>query len=397
MSQEAIAKDGYIIAFQGKWGAGKTSTVELIIRYLRHLEMQRASSIAFATDRGLEELETMALTFERIEGQVISIYDQNKNIEYWEKSIRHNTFSQWIGSESDATMAENYLDLLTYVNTRPRTIVLRFSPWIFAGRVELAAALLSELARTLGRRLGTDVRAAFGRVLARLSELAPLGAAGVDLMTGSGIGRLVSSSSSLLKNAADQMTAGPSLEEMREQLKRSLRKLTNQQVVVVVDDVDRLTPGEALELITIVKGLGDLPNIVYILLYDEERLIKLLDKAILSAGARDYLDKIVQYSVQLPIIKVEDIGTFLEKDLRWFMDSLSDEETARFRFAWIYFMRYYLQTPRDVKRLVNNYSFASIALKEYTDPIDLLILEVIRIYEPSIYSWLKINIAEVVD
>jgi predicted KAP-like P-loop ATPase len=193
------------------------------------------------------------------------------------------------------------------------------------------------------------------------------------------------------------MTAGPSLEEMREQLKRSLRKLTNQQVVVVVDDVDRLTPGEALELITIVKGLGDLPNIVYILLYDEERLIKLLDKAILSAGARDYLDKIVQYSVQLPIIKVEDIGTFLEKDLRWFMDSLSDEETARFRFAWIYFMRYYLQTPRDVKRLVNNYSFASIALKEYTDPIDLLILEVIRIYEPSIYSWLKINIAEVVD
>ncbi len=263
--------------------------------------------------------------------------------------------------------------------------------------MELAAALLSELARTLGQRLGPEVKAAFGRVLERLAELAPLAGTGVDLMTGLGFGRLASSGSPLLKRVADRMTSGPSLEELRSQLKRVLRVLTNQQVLVVVDDVDRLTPHEALEMMTVVKGLGDLPNVVYVLLYDEKRLVGLMNSALSEQDSRSYIEKIVQYAVQLPPISINDVATLLERDLRDILETFSENEHARFRFAWNFCIRHYIITPRDVKRLINHYYFARSALVQYTDPIDLLILEVIRLHEPGTYSWLRTNITEVVN
>jgi hypothetical protein len=269
--------------------------------------------------------------------------------------------------------------------------------FLLGGRVELAAALLSELARTLGQRLGPEVRAAFGRVLGRLAELAPLAGTGVDLMTGLGLGRLASSGSPLLKRVADRMTSGPSLEELRSELKRALRVLVGQQVLVVVDDVDRLTPQEALEMMTVVKGLGDLPNVVYVLIYDEERLVSLVNSALSQPDGGTYVEKIVQYSVQLPLINIDEIASLFEMDFKDFFESLSSSELSRFRFAWNYFMRHYILTPRDVKRLINHYYFARSALEQYTDPIDLLILEVIRLHEPSAYSWLRANIADVVN
>ena len=165
-----VAKDGYIIAVHGKWGAGKTSTVELAIRYLRHIEMERASHIALPPNRDSnprtrDELEVMARTFEQIEGRILSIENQNKDPTRWEPSSRFKEFLKWLGSEESARVADYYWQLKVYVDKNPRTLVVRFSPWIFSGRVELASALLSELARTLGQRLGPDVRAAFGQVL----------------------------------------------------------------------------------------------------------------------------------------------------------------------------------------------------------------------------------------
>ena len=148
---------------------------------------------------------------------------------------------------------------------------------------------------------------------------------------------------------------------------------------------------------TVIKGLGDLPNVVYVLVYDEERLIGLVNSALAQQDSGSYIEKIVQYSVRLPPINIDDIAKLLERDFRDVFDSLSENELSRFRFAWNYCIRYYILTPRDLKRLINHYYFARSALTEYTDPIDLLILEVFRLHEPSLYSWLRANIAAVIN
>jgi len=402
VSKDGVAKDGYIIAINGQWGSGKTSTIELILRRMRHLEMERASQIVlpqYQTARpcSQEELENMSRPFEEIEGRIGLIEAQNKDTTRWEPISRINEFRRWLDSEKRAEDADRYFRLRTHVAKNPRTVVVRFSPWIFSGRVELAAALLSELARTLGQTLGADVRNAFGKVLGRLAELAPLGGAGIDLVGGSGLGGILSSGSSIMRKVADRMTSGPSLDELRLQLKQALRALDERQVLIVVDDLDRLTPQEALEMVTLVKGLGDLPNVVYVLSYDEETLARLIDQAVDANNKSNYLDKIVQYSVSLPLFGRDDIANFLEKDLIEFTEKLSSSDQSRLRFVWNYVLRHYLRTPRDVRRLVNNFYFARLAIAEITDPIDLLVIETLRLFEPAIYSWVRFNIADLAD
>src|SRR5271157_1799555 len=93
-----------------------------------------------------------------------------------------------------------------------------------------------------------------------------------------------------------------------------------------------------------------------------KRLIGLVNSALAQQDGGSYIEKIVQYSVQLPPINVDDIAKLLERDFRDVFDSLSENELSRFRFAWNYCIRYYILTPRDLKRLINHYYFARSAL-----------------------------------
>jgi predicted KAP-like P-loop ATPase len=396
----APAENGYVIAVNGEWGSGKSSVIELVLRYIFHIEMIRLSEESIPPDRdpkhiNMSQVEAMACIYERIAGRINYLDNQNLNTDMWEPISRKNDFLHWLGSEDEADLADYYWRAKVRLKKSQRTIVLRFTPWLFSGRVELATALLSELGRTLGQRLGDDVRNAFGRVLARLAELAPLGGAGLDLASGFGIGRILTAGSPLLKKAADRLTAGPSLDELRSGLKQALSALVNRQVLVIVDDLDRLTPAEALEMISLVKGLGDLPNVIYLLSYEEKLLANLLRKALRMDG-KEFLGKIVQYSVYLPIIDKDDLYNLLINDLKDEIGEMIANQRERFTFAWLYVIRQYLRTPRDVRRLVNNFSFAKSALAEQTDALDLLILEVLRLNDSQVYMWIRENLSELV-
>jgi hypothetical protein len=76
----AVASDGFVIALLGEWGSGKTSVIELIVRYLRHIEMERASKHALLGEAQpfpvtLDQLERMSEPFERIEARIRAFAD----------------------------------------------------------------------------------------------------------------------------------------------------------------------------------------------------------------------------------------------------------------------------------------------------------------------------------
>jgi len=59
-------------------------------------------------------------------------------------------------------------------------------------------------------------------------------------------------------------------------------------------------------------------------------------------------------------------------------------------------LQYYLHTPRDVRRFINSLSVARSGVADYTDLIDLMLLEILRIFEPTVYWWLRRNLNLVV-
>ncbi|CDX16995.1 hypothetical protein MPLDJ20_110080 [Mesorhizobium plurifarium] len=392
IDQLAVAKDGFVIGLIGAWGAGKSSVVELTLRYLKHEEMVRASG---NTQPSIQDLEEMSRKFTRVEPVTNALIAGNLDVDLWERNHRDREFLKACGSNEDAALALEYWRLKRKVENDPRNIVVRFSPWLFPGKAELASALISDLARAIGERLGSEVQEAFAAILSRLTQAVPLAGAATDVITGGAFGGLLASSLDISDKLAKRLTSGPTLESVRDRLRQALRALGTKKVVVVVDDLDRLTPAEAVEMISLLKGLGDLPNVIYLLCYDELRLAKLI-KTDLRLDGHEFLQKIVQYPVHLPPLDPTDISRLLDADLQEILPTLRSDDQRRLGYAWYLVLRHYLRTPRDVRRLINAYSVACAGLGDHTDPIDLLILETIRIYEPSIYNWVRQNLDQLV-
>jgi predicted KAP-like P-loop ATPase len=396
-----VARDGFVISILGEWGSGKTSVIELVVRYLRHIEMERASQAAILNEpeprpKTIAELEAMSEAFEQIADRIKAMEAGQKNLTYWERINRIDQFRRWLDSEQSAEIADRYFQLKLNVEASPRTIVVRFSPWLIAGRVELAQALMSELARALGETLGHDVKQAFAAVLQRLAEFAPVGGIALELLTTSSIGKLLVTSGAWSGKIASTMASGPTLDQLRERLRAALRTLKGRRVLVLVDDLDRLTPPEALEMVSLVKSLGDLPNVIYLLTYEEAKLAELLEEATGVDGG-NFLEKIVQYSVHLPLIESEDLVRLLNVDLSALLSDLSDEERRRLGTTWYHVFRHYLTTPRHVRRFVNAVSVGLSALEDYVDRIDFVLITLLQLYEPNVYWWVRRNLDDITE
>ncbi len=233
-----IANDGFVIAVLGEWGTGKSSVVEMTIRFLTHIEMERASESVLWGDRqavpeNLETLEALAETFDRVSDKVFAYDMLNLDFSRTQRAARWNLFRSWLDTQKEADKADRYWKLFVKIQERRRTTLVRFSPWLIAGRAELASALLSELARALGEKLGPDVQEAFASMLERLSEFAPIAGAGLDAVTGGGLGKVLASGGAWPAKFAAKLTKGPTLDQLREKLRSSLRKQPDQRVLAL--------------------------------------------------------------------------------------------------------------------------------------------------------------------
>jgi predicted KAP-like P-loop ATPase len=267
---------------------------------------------------------------------------------------------------------------------------------LIAGRSELATALLSELARALGEKLGPGIQKAFASLLGRLGELAPIAGAGIDLATGSGAGKIVSAGITWSSKAATAQTTGPTLEELRERLRSLLRALKDKRILVIIDDLDRLMPNEAKEMIGLVKSLGDLPNVIYLLSYDEKNLTKLISHTTPLDG-HNYLKKIVQYPIHLPPISRGGLAKIFDADLSEILPPLDSDQKERIGYTWQYIFKHYLTTPRDVRLYINSLAVSLSSQKDHVDPIDLILLELLRLHEPELYFWIVNHIEELAE
>lgn len=310
--------------------------------------------------------------------------------------------------------------------------VAEFNPWQFANRDQLARAFFDQVGLALGRstfegrsrlagrwrryaaylRTGTDLLATIRTPAAIAMALVAVAFFGVSLggaqllglVVGGGLllcAALLHWSSRFAEAVQGALAIGTevgqkSIPEMRDELTADLRRLP-EPLLVVVDDVDRLTPTEALEMLQLVKANADFPNVVYLLLYDRETLEKSVGEVLAATTGRAYLEKIVQISFDIPIIE----GGRLRKVLFEGLDALlADERVARrfdeHRWGNIFLggLAPYFTDLRRVNRFLSTLSFHvgvfSTATAFEVNPLDLLSLEVLRMFEPDLHRRLPL-------
>lgn len=131
-------------------------------------------------------------------------------------------------------------------------------------------------------------------------------------------------------------------------------KSADDRVVIFIDDLDRLVPGRAVELMEVMKNFLDVPQAVFVLAIDYQVVVRgLKDKfgvAVRELGGRSFFDKIIQVPFRMPS-QAYEVGNYLTSMLAHVGLSVGEGDVEEY----VDLVRHSIGfNPRSIKRLCNN-------------------------------------------
>lgn len=262
--------------------------------------------------------------------------------------------------------------------------VAQFNPWLYSDTLALHQGFFAELRAALpkGRRWN-EARAGlvrFGRAVAPLGAAA--GLLGLDGRT-------------TIEGLADRLES--SATAYRAKVEKKLQQL-NIPLLMVIDDLDRLSAHELLHLFKLVRLAGRLPNVYYLLSYDERTLTDLLSKTDLvgPTGDRrslDYLEKIVQVRIDIPMLRLDEVDSAIDRGLHMVaerhhvLQRPADLQELQLSFSKVLGQR--LRTPRALKRYFGQLDAFLPSVGEEVHFGDFAVLTWLRTVEPGVYNLLQ--------
>lgn len=160
-----------------------------------------------------------------------------------------------------------------------------------------------------------------------------------------------------------------------------------------VDDIDRLEPDQIRMLLRQVKANANLPNIVFVLLFQPSIVERALDPVADSDG-RAFLEKVVQASFDLPAVPVSTVhqlfATELEELVGAYATTANGFSQRRWGNAYVGCIQPMLRNLRDARRLISSIAVhlplhVSGSVLE-VNIVDFLILEALRVFEPDLHQ-----------
>lgn len=263
--------------------------------------------------------------------------------------------------------------------TQDLTIV-EFNPWWFNGQDALAQAFFSELGTVIGKSLPEKARDALRVLGRRLSGAGSMIGAAVDLATAGAAGGAAEGAASLV---GDLLGSERTVPEEHAVLSKAL-KTAGRRFLVIVDDLDRLAPDEALLMFKLVKSVGRLPNVMYLLVFDRELAERAVADKFPSEGAH-FLEKIIQASFELPPPEPHDLRDLLLANVQRLMGDVEGDEAVRFMNLFYDIVAPHILRPRDVVRLTNALEVTWPAVAGEVNRADFLAIETLRLNWPQVH------------
>ena len=340
-----VNRSTYAIGVDGPWGSGKSSILRLLIKELARREPHNSND-------GV--------------GQIVV------------------QFSPWLISNQTALIAEFFKQLEKAVDLASRRTSLLHS----FGKKNALRKWLALRKRSI-RKNFRSVRKAMHR-FAGLTALASTAAAAVDPTLGSAL-----TSTAIRRFGKEIGPSTRSLEVLKSQLHDYLGQIAEAdntfRILVVIDDLDRLDPKDALEVLRLVKAVADFPAVSYLLAYDRKSLASAISKSDLIDDGDAYLEKIVQFSFKVPPLEPFQLRRWLKHELNELFPGRVNEGLRRTQVVLDEWAGRLLRTPRDVKRLLFAVRAIWPKLEPNADLLDLVWIQLVKekaaTSEADLYSW----------
>lgn len=342
-------REGRVFAIRGNWGSGKSSLKNMVIEALK------------AGNPGAHHLE----------------------------------FNPWQWGDSDAIARALFEQMASHLGgefapeAASRAKAIRhYGDMLVGGGGPLAAAddgkgivgWLTALTLLLGS-VGVGYSIFSVQILAAIA----IGSGGLLLLIGK-----------ILRWWGKDRSAEP-LDTVRVDLEQRLGQLDG-PLVIFVDDIDRLEPEQIRMLFRQIKVNANLPNILFVLLFQPSIVENALNPVAGTEG-REYLEKIVQAHFDLPPIAPDQLMKIFGLQLGTIVDHLAVDENGFQQLRWANVMISgilpFVRNLRDVRRLLTS---IEIHLPFHNGPrvfeaniIDFIALEALRVFEPTLHSQIASN------
>lgn len=269
----------------------------------------------------------------------------------------------------------------------PEPVIVHFNPWLVGDRDALLRHFLSKIATEVkladhvgnGKKVARELKA-YAKVFDFI-KLIP----GAEPWS-SLVKSVIESAGETVDSVAGYKT--PDIEVRKVKVEEALRRF-GRPVIVFIDDIDRLFPAEVFEMVRIVKAVGDLPNVGYVLAWDPEYVSDAL-KAVNVPRSATYLDKVVQVRLPLPAISLEAKGVLINEALaRLHPDSDKPyfaNDRGRLRELYFSGLRELLEQPRDFARVFNTVSVIEPTLRGEIVLADIVGFAAVMVKAPSVYE-----------
>ncbi len=389
--------------------------------------MTTIDNYRFSADRPIKNLED----------DLLSRADFSKNLS--------DAISQWKGDDSlvialygewgaGKSSIKNMVLAHSKKQENPPTII-EFSPWEWSAQDKIVQAFFDEVSKSIGRKDSSkedqnlaNIFAKYGNHLSTAHTILKSANLSVPLLSTAILSTgLVSSyftdntqlvllittltslipiimsvtekGSELLGKMSENFNQKAKLNEktlaeIRNELIEALSKRET-PLLIVMDDIDRLTTVELRMIFQLIKANTDFPNVIFLLLFQKDIVEqKLTDN---TQSGEHYLEKIIQIPFTIPKIEIKQVHEVLFNLLNNVINSHSDSD-KRFnqeRWAELYHdgLKNYFNNLRSVYRFNSTLAFNFNLFKNKdifeADPIDLIAIECLRVFEPTVYSKLS--------
>jgi predicted KAP-like P-loop ATPase len=264
--------------------------------------------------------------------------------------------------------------------------LITFNPWWFRGEDALVLAFFRELHAATKPSLAAKAKTALPKLGARLMKAGSLVGATADVAGAAGVGKIAASGLDWLSGLIEDRE---SVEALHQQLSEAL-KSQNKRFIVLIDDIDRLAPDEALAMFRMVKSVGRLPNVIYLLAFDRVLADRVVADQYPSEGPH-YLEKIIQVAFDLPSPELGELQDQLLSRITSLCGVVPEPEVVETMNLFYEIVAPEIRTPRDVFRLINALSVTWPAVAGEVYVGDFVAIEALRLFQPSLYQAIRSN------
>lgn len=279
-------------------------------------------------------------------------------------------------------------------------IVVQFNPWLCSNPEQMISQFFEQLKSTINAlrsqentvedinnfaQTANEICSAFGKYAEALkwTRLVP------GLNTLGTIFEMLGTGTEVYQKLVGKDDHPQSLQDYKNRIQTILEQ-QKQKIIVIIDDLDRLSSDEIIAVFQLVKSLADFPYMIYLLSFDRDVVVKSLAD-VQKGDGQAYLEKIIQMPFEMPRANEQDIEEIFWKRFR---QIVPEQDYPIQQNVWEGLfdkgIRSYLLSIRDITRYMNTFAFKYAMLKADTDLQDLLLLTFLQVFEPETFAQLPL-------